>query len=197
MLSPIASTINRGIDDNPEAQDLCDALEGRSLRILPKPLPISILISAAGGMVDLSSDTEQQADAEITGTVIELNRLMFIDNQAPIREGHVEIIGDIDIADRFRDLLLRARPDMEKKLAEWFGTSTASRVSGFVRDSRDWAADAIEDLAERAGDYLHDESKQLPEKNEIDEHFNNVDQLVNDIERLEARTNRLMEQQST
>ena len=88
LLSPVASAINRGIDDNDEAQNLCDALEGRSLRIAAKPLPFSVLISATDGMVELSSDTQQPADAEITGTLIELNRLMFIDNQE-IGRAHV------------------------------------------------------------------------------------------------------------
>jgi len=196
LLSPVASTINRGIDDNDEAQTLCDALEGRSLRIAAKPLPISILISAADGMVELSSDTQQPADAEITGTLIELNRLMFIDNHAPIREGHVEVIGDVDIADRFRDLLLCARPDMEEKLADWFGESMASQFASFARDTRDWVTDVTEDLAERVGDYLHEDSEQLPEQTELNEHFNAVDKLVNAIERLEARTSRLAEKQS-
>jgi len=196
LLSPVASAINHGIDDNDEAQALCDALEGRSLRIAAKPLPISILISAADGMVDLSSDTQQPADAEITGTLIELNRLMFIDNQAPIREGHVEVTGDIEIADRFRDLLLCARPDMEEKLADWFGESMAAQFANVARDTRDWVADVTEDLTERMSDYLHEDSEQLPEQKEINEHFNDVDKLVNDIERLEARTRRLAEKQS-
>jgi len=197
LLSPVASAINHGIDDNDEAQTLCDALEGRSLRIVAKPLPSSILITAADGMVHLSSDTQQPADAEITGTLIELNRLMFIDNQAPIREGHVEVIGDVDIADRFRDLLLCARPDMEEKLADWFGESMATQVASFARDTRDWLADVTEDLSERVGDYLHEDSAQLPEQNEINEHFNAVDKLVDDVERLEARISRLAEKQST
>lgn len=197
LLSPVASAINHGIDDNDEAQTLCDALEGRSLRITAKPLPSSILISAADGMVQLSSDTQQPADAEITGTLIELNRLMFIDNQAPIREGHVEVIGDVDIADRFRDLLLCARPDMEEQLAGWFGESMAAQVASFARDTRDWLADVSEDLSERVGDYLHEDSAQLPEKNDINEHFNAVDKLVDDVERLEVRLSRLAEKQST
>ena len=54
LLSPVASIINRGIDDNDDAQILCDALGGRSLRIVAKPLPNPILISAADGMVDVT-----------------------------------------------------------------------------------------------------------------------------------------------
>jgi ubiquinone biosynthesis protein UbiJ len=197
LLSPVASIINRGIDDNDDAQNLCDALDGRSLRIVAKPLPKPILISAADGMVDVSSDTQKQADAEISGTVIELNRLMFIDSHAPIREGHVEITGDVEIADRFRELLLCARPDLEEELADWFGASLASQLSSFTRDTRTWAADLAEDLTDRATDYLHEDAGQLPAHNEINSHFAAVDELVNDVERLQTRLDRLTEKQST
>lgn len=197
LLSPAAAAINRGIDENDDAQNLCDALEGRSLRIVAKPMPLSIILSAADGMIELSSDKTRQADAEITGSVIELNRLMFIDSQAPIREGHVEVTGDIDVADRFRDLLLCARPDLEEQLADWLGDSMAAQVTSFVRETRDWVTDVAEDLAERMGDTLHEDTRQLPEQNEINQHFNAVDELVNDIERLEARVIRLAEKPST
>jgi ubiquinone biosynthesis protein UbiJ len=197
LLSPVASVINRGIDDNDQAQNLCDALDGRSLRIVAKPLPDPILISSTEGIVDISSDAQRQADAEISGTLIELNRLMFIDSRAPLREGHVEIIGDVDIADRFRELLLCAQPDLEEHLADWFGASMASRLASLARDSRDRVVDVTEDLTERAADYLHEDTQQLPVRREIDTHFATVDEFVNSVERLAARIDRLAEKQST
>lgn len=191
LLSPGAALINRGIDENETAQDLCDALEGRSLRITVKPLPSPILISASGGRVDVSADKIKEADAEITGTIIELNRLMFIDNEAPIREGRVDISGDAEIADSFRELLLSARPDLEEKLADWFGESMAFQLSSLVRDTRDWATDIAEDLTERAADFLHKDDGPLPTTAEIKAHTAEVDTLVNDVERMEARLDQL------
>jgi len=193
LLSPAASLINQGIDDNDDAQDLCEELDGCSLRIVAKPLSKPILISVTNGMVDLSSDSQRQADTEIAGTLIELNRLMFIDSQAPIREGHVEVIGDIDIADRFRQLLLCARPDLEDRLADWFGESMAARLATVARDTRDRVVDTAEDLAEGGADYLHEDTRQLPLRSEIVAHFNAVDELVNSVERLAARVSRLTE----
>jgi len=115
LLRPMAAVINRGIDDNDRAQDLCDALDGRALRIVARPLPEPVVIAAADGLVEISCDGQHDVDVEITGTLLELNRLMFIDNRAPIREGRVEITGDVEIADRFRELLLCARPDLETR----------------------------------------------------------------------------------
>jgi len=197
LLSAAASIVNRGIDDDDEAQNLSDALDGRSLRITARPVPQPVLIAITDGLFELSTDTQRAADAEIAGTLIELNRLMFIDNQAPIREGHVQVTGDVDIADQFRELLLCARPDLEEKLAEWFGKSAATRVASVVRDTRDWATGVAEDATDRAADFLHEDSVQLPTHREINAHFDAVDDLVNAVERVEARLSRLAETPTT
>ena len=191
LLNSVAAIINLGIDANPEAQNLCDALDGRSLRLAIKPLSEPILIASVDGAVEASTDAERQADAEITGSLIELNRLMFIDSQAPLREGHVEIIGDVEIADRFRELLLCARPDLEEKLADWFGASLATQLSSFVRETREWVADITEDLTDQITDYLHDKAGRLPTRREVDTHFTAVDEFVNAVERIDARIERL------
>ena len=73
----------------------------------------------------------------------------------------------------------------------------ASQISNFARDTRNRVAEVTEDMAERMDEYLHKDTEQLPERNDINEHFNAVDQLVNDVERLEARFSRLAKKQST
>jgi ubiquinone biosynthesis protein UbiJ len=191
LLNSVASIINLGIDANPKAQDLCDALDGRSLRLVIKPLTGPILIASVDGALEASTDSERHADTEITGTLIELNRLMFIDSQAPLREGHVEIIGDVEIADRFRELLLCARPDLEEKLADWLGAPMATQISSFVRETREWVTDITEDLTDHVADYLHDKAGRLPTHQEVGKQFVAVDEFVNAVERLEARINRL------
>jgi ubiquinone biosynthesis protein UbiJ len=191
LLNSVASIINLGIDANPKAQDLCDALDGRSLRLVIKPLTGPILIASVDGALEASTDSERHADTEITGTLIELNRLMFIDSQAPLREGHVEIIGDVEVADRFRELLLCARPDLEEKLADWLGAPMATQISNFVRETREWVTDITEDLTDHVADYLHDKAGRLPTHQEVGKQFAAVDEFVNAVERLEARINRL------
>ena len=197
LLSPIASIINHGIDDHEHAQDLCDGLDGKSLRVVARSIPSPILILATDGMIELSTDTQHQADAEITGTIIELNRLIFDNQQTPISESRIEANGDLDIAERFRELLLCARPDLEKTLTDWFGKSLSAQLSSFSRETRDWAADVSESLTERATDYLHKDSGQLATRSEVALYFTAVDELADTTARLEKRLKNLIGEQST
>jgi ubiquinone biosynthesis protein UbiJ len=197
LLSPIASIINHGIDDHDDAQDLCDGLDGKSLLIVVRSIPKPILIFATDGMIELSTGALHPVDAEITGTIIELNRLLFIDRHTPIRESRVEVVGDLDIADRFRELLLCARPDLEETLANWFGKSLTAQMTSFSRETRDWAADISEHLPERVVDYLQDDNRQLPTRSEITQHFAAVDELADTTVQLEKRFDKLTGKQCT
>ncbi len=191
LLRPMAAVINRGIDDNDRAQDLCDALDGRALRIVARPLPEPIVIAATDGLVEISCDAQRDVDVEIAGTLLELNRLMFIDSRAPIREGRVEITGDVEIADRFREMLLCARPDLEDTLAEWFGEPAAADWSSLVRGTLDRFAGLAEEITERAAGRLHKTTGPLPTRSAVETHFRAVDELVDDVERIAARIDRL------
>ncbi len=194
LLHPIASILNRGIDDNDDAQDLCDALDGRSLRIAAQPLGKSVLLTATDGMITLSTDTQLIASAEIAGNLIALNRIFFVDRLAPLDESQAEVSGDADIANQFRKLLLCARPDLEEVLAGWLGNSLASHITDFATGTRDWAADVAEDLTERTSDFLQEDAGQLPTSQEVDAHLKNVDELASAVQNMENRLTRLTEQ---
>ena len=88
-------------------------------------------------------------------------------------------------------MLLCARPDLEEKLADWFGASMATRISSFARETREWVTDITEGLTDQVTDYLHDKAGQLPTRQEIATQFTAVDEFVNAVERLEARIERL------
>jgi len=197
LLQPVAGLINRGIDMDEQVQDRCDALEGRSMRIHARPLNTAVTLMVRDGVIEFETDPTTDVDVEIYGSVIELNRLMFIDNEAPIREGHVELSGNVELADEFRQLLIAAAPDLEEELAEWFGDSAAGQISGLIHSARTFLHDFMEDTGERLAERLRDNTGPLPENSDIQAHMSAVDDLVNDVDRLEARIQRLKEHTST
>jgi ubiquinone biosynthesis protein UbiJ len=207
LMAQLATLLNRGIEHDSEARRLCAELAGRSLKVQVTGLPTgsySIWLVAGQGQVQLTTAamndaqapaeaTSRVAEATIIGSPIELNRLMFIDSQSPIREGHVVLEGDTDIAEKFRELLLRARPDWEAQIADRLGEPAAFQVASFVRDFRDWLFDSVDEFTERTTEYLQDDSQRVPAPDQAEEFYLEVDNLANDIERLEARIGRLFE----
>ena len=187
--------LNRGIRERADAAGLCEQLVDRSLVTRVEGLPsgsLAIRLSASATAIDIviAPDSEG-ADAVIAGTPLELRRLMFVDRDAPIRAGRVQFDGDIEVAEKFRALLMAAMPDLESRLAEWFGEPAAFQLTNLLHDFRDWVRDSAEDLAERTSEYLQEDVRRVPPHEEVNEFCAAVDVLANDVDRLEARLARL------
>ena len=187
--------LNRGIRERADAAGLCEQLADRSLVTRIEGLPsgsLAIRLSASATAIDIVIAPDSGgADAVIAGTPLELRRLMFVDRDAPIRAGRVLFDGDIEVAEKFRALLMAAMPDLEGRLAEWVGEPAAFQLTNLMHDFRDWVRDSAEDLAERTSEYLQEDVRRIPPHEEVTEFCAAVDDLANDVDRLEARMVRL------
>jgi ubiquinone biosynthesis protein UbiJ len=195
ILPPAVEVLNRGIRERPDASLLCEQLAGRSLVTRIEGLPtgsLAIRLSASAAAIEIIAAADVgEADAVIAGTPLELRRLMFVDRDAPIRAGRVLFDGDIEVAEKFRALLMAAMPDLENRLAEWVGEPAAFQLTNLALDLRDWMRDSVEDLVERTSEYLQDDARRVPPHEEVNEFCAAVDDLTNDVDRLEARLARL------
>lgn len=197
FLPPAAALLNRGLRSRRKAAEMCAELSGRSLVTRVEGLPsgswaMRIQVSAESiEIIPEDPDSDEPADAAIAGTPRELRRLMFSDRDAPIRSGRVSFAGDIEIAERFRGLIVAVRPGLERRLAAWVGEPAAFQLTNLVRDARDWALDSADELVYRTGEYLQDEARHVPTYQEMNEFCAGVDELANDVDRLEARVRRL------
>lgn len=193
FLRPFEMLLNRGIDQSTSAQGLAHSLEGRVLALAVEGTPLDLRLRVAGGRIAVALADSAAPDAAIAGTPLALGRLLGEDPQAPVREGAVKLTGDTDIADRFRALLRFAAPDLEEELARLVGDPVAHEVGNAARAFGAWGAGAARSLARSATEYLQEESGALPTRAEVDEFGRRVDQLVNDVDRAEARLRHLEE----
>jgi ubiquinone biosynthesis protein UbiJ len=188
LLQPAAAWINRGIDQSAEATAMCGRLDGASLAVnfTALPLPLRVLIEIWDGQIEVEHDPNAEADVEISGSAIELGRLMAIGDEASIRDGSVQITGDAELADQFRLLLRLARPDFEHEIAGIVGAETASRFAATARNFQQRTTNVSNDAVDRISAWLRNDD-QLPSATQIETFFNGVDTFGNDVARLEAR----------
>lgn len=190
-LRPVELLVNRGIGFSATAQAMAAALDGRALDILVDGTPVRVRLAARDGQVRVTPPDDAPAAATLAGPPLSLLRLLGSDPQAPIREGQVRITGSTDIADRFRDLLRMARPDLEEELSKVAGDAVAHEIGNVVRGLAGWGARTANSTSRSVGEYLTEERRVLPTRVETAEFHADVDRLVNDVERLEARVVRL------
>ena len=185
LLLPLAALLNRNLQASPRAGRLAERLEGRALRLVVATTPIELLCSVRDGRVHLARGGA--GDAAITGTPLGLLALVTGGGEDRPRGEGLRIEGDAETAQAFRDLLVELRPDLEEELSRFLGDALAQHVARGAQGALDYAARAFRTLGADVAEYLTEESRDVPTRDEVSRFVADVDRLREDADRLAAR----------
>jgi len=191
ILSITEPRLNSAIQGSASARNACAALDQKSLAVRFDGLNLRILCRCANGGIKLDKDGETAADAEISGGPFSMARLLTEDPQDLLRAGLIRIDGNTEIADDFQTLFGFIRPDIEEVLSQYLGDSVARQASLLTAEFGSWLQDIKVSIGRSTGDYLQEESKDLPSPTEVEEFNNDVDQLVQAVDRAAARLDKI------
>lgn len=191
LLERLEEALNRNVAGSRRAQALCRQLDGRVVSLAVIGTPFEFYFKARGGRVSLAPRNEGAADAMLSGTPIALLALAGPRAEGALSGGGVRIEGDADVAQKFRELLAESQPDFEEELARVVGDVAARNLANLARGFIDFGRKAGRSLAGNVSEYLQEEGRDLPTRTEVDEFLGAVDSLRDDVERAEARLDRL------
>jgi len=175
--------------ESPRAISLLSDLAGRQLRVRILGTPLDLRVACDGQTLHLRPGDE--ADALIAGAPLSLLALAGDDPQAVITRGDVNIQGDAEIAQRFRELGMLLRPDLEAGLSQFVGRSGAHLAMAGLRAARDWARTTAWTATQNVAEYLAHERGDLVSRAEAEHFLRGVDQLREQVDRLDARLHHL------
>lgn len=104
-----------------------------------------------------------------------------------MQRGDVRIDGDAELAQKFQELMLLLRPDLEEELSLVVGDVPAHQIGRFARAAFGWTRKAAETTVRNAAEYLAHERRDLVPRAEADQYLRGVDQLREDVDRVAAR----------
>jgi len=194
VLRPVASLLNRNIRATTPARDLCQQLAGKTVAIRLRDTALAVYFTISDGgdpAIVLSADAESEPDVVITGSVLTLTRMAGDFGEQAIRDGTLDLTGDADVAQAFQALLGFAAPDVEEELSGVIGDVAAHRLGEAARSVRNWGRAAHSTMNSNLREYLQEESRDVPSRYEVDSFASKIDSLRDDVDRLEARLNRL------
>lgn len=191
LLEPVETLLNRGVAASSEAARLCEELDGKTLSVDLAGLPLAIRLRCDSGRLHFVEGDSEAADCSIGGLPISLLRLAMTGDQQSLRTGTITLSGDPALARDFERLLDLARPDWEEELSRFVGDVAAHQIGNIARGVLEWGGKAADTLQRDAGEFLQEESRDLPTRFEVDEFLDEVDQLVADFGRAEQRLARL------
>ena len=185
LTATLENVLNRGLPRSPRAQQLCAELTGRSVAVEVREIT-RLLLESTGSTLRITR-AAAGADAEIVGGPFGLLALGAEHPEAVLQRGDVEIRGDAELAQKFRELVLLLRPDLEEELSGLIGDVPAHQIGRFARMARGWTHQAARTTAENLAEYLAHERQHLIPRNEGDQFLRGVDAVREDVDRLEAR----------
>ena len=185
-LASAEALLNRCIDSSAQAAAVARRLQGTSLQIDIEGMT-RIRASAHHGRLALIAGDDSAADAAISGSLPALLQLFKGGANRESTTPAAQIRGDAEIANRYRELFVLARPDPEEELSRWIGDVPARRVSLFAQRALAFVRRARRTAGENIAEYLQEEGRDLVNRTELDEFLRGVDDLRETADRIEAR----------
>ncbi|HEX3395807.1 MAG TPA: SCP2 sterol-binding domain-containing protein [Steroidobacteraceae bacterium] len=189
-LASAEAVLNRNIAASTQAAALARRLEGTSLQVDVDGIT-RVRTTCFGGRAALLAGDDSPADAVISGSVPALLQMLKVAAPGAAARSSLQIRGDAEIANLYRDLFAAARPDLEEELSRWVGDLPARRLSLLAKSVRTWARRARRTAGENIAEYLQEEGRDLVARTELEEFLRGVDTVRDSVDRIEARLLRL------
>ena len=100
--------------------------------------------------------------------------------------------GDTELGQQVKKLFDEMDIDWEGHLAHFTGDVVAHQIGSFVRKGMAFKKQFDESMRQNVTEYLQEELRIVPSRNELDDFFTEVDELSLSVERLQAHVNQLI-----
>ena len=191
LFRPLTALVNRQIKATTPARELCAELDGKIMAVRIKNTGLTIYFCACPDEIALFGDYDGEPDVAISGSILSLARLAGASGEEAIRDGSLELIGDAEVAQAFQKLLNYGKPDIEEELSTVIGDVAAHRLGEVARSVSSWGREASATLHQNITEYLQEERRDVPSRYEVESFTRKVDELRDDVARVEARLNQL------
>jgi ubiquinone biosynthesis protein UbiJ len=193
LTQSIENLLNRNLPRSPRALELCAHLAGQRVRVEARGLGWVLVAECLPTSIRLTKNDTDPAAAEISGSLMSLAALAGAHPEEVIRRGDVIIRGDAEVAQKFRELAILLKPDVEEELSRLIGDTPAHQALRFVRAATRFGRRAATTSVRNVAEYLAHERRDLVSIPEAEDFYRGIERVREDLDRLEARA-RLLEQ---
>ncbi|MBL1271362.1 MAG: ubiquinone biosynthesis protein UbiJ [Marinobacter maritimus] len=193
----IERALNHALELDPAGQQaLLKALEGPVQFRITDPISLTCSLHRVGDSVQVRSQPADHPSLEISGKPLAFAALATGDSRV-FADNRLEVVGDTTLAHQFQRALDQLNPDWEAAMARHIGDVPAHFIGKRIRNSVSWSRQAFSTLNANIEEYVHEESRALPGRRELEATFEDIDALSLRTERLEARLNQIESRSNT
>lgn len=187
----VESALNRALELDPAGRKaLLDALTGDVQMTVTAPLVCHWTLVRVGEQVQVRSQPSEQAHLIIRGRPVAFAALALGDDRV-FADDRLAVNGDTALAHQLQRALNQLQPDWEAAMAVHLGDVPAHFLGRQIRSAVKWSRQALNTMSANVEEYVHEESRALPGRRELEATFGEIDELHLRTERLQARLDQL------
>lgn len=192
VLSGLEVAINRYLQLDPETIKRLSSLENKIIKIEIIDWKIAFFVKPNATGLQLLTDIKDNPDAVIKGPLSGLIQVTRQKGGKVLFKNKILLEGDTEIAQRMRDILQKVDIDWEEQLSHLVGDSVAHKCNYYFQELIQFGQRSMKIIGDNIKEYLHEEKELFPSTLQADEFYQHVGRLRDDVERMEARIDRLL-----
>lgn len=187
----LEGALNRALElDTAGQRALLAALRGPVQFTITAPAPMHWTLDRIGERIQVRSQPDEAPVLAIAGRPVAFAALALGDDRV-FADERLHVQGDTALAHQLQRALNQLQPDWEAAMARHIGDVPAHFLGQRIRSAVKWSRQAVGAMNANLEEYLHEESRTLPGRRELEATFQDIDELNLRTERLEARLNQL------
>jgi len=198
IYTPVEILLNQLLAQDPAAaaklQELCppDTQPVISLFCATPPhWQLHLLLT--GSRLQLRSVYDGPVAASVSASGSAFMRLAMAENsRTALFSPDIVLAGDTHLIQALFETLRNLDFDWEYYMESVTGGVLTHQLSKAVDSARQWSGEFSDSMRSNLQEYLHEESRLLPQQTEMEEFYSGVDELRLRLDRLEARLQRLL-----
>ena len=192
MLTSFSNIINKALALDPESSQRIKKLHGKviSFELLPLHFRFECCFNENG--LQIVKDETLVPDAILRGTPIQMLSVMITkENRHRFFADDLVIEGNAETGQQVIDLFDRLQIDWEEQLSKIIGDVPAYHTARALNKFKSFLDDSGKSIIDNINEFAHEEARWLPSREALNDFFSEIDSMRMDVDRAEARINRL------
>jgi len=189
-LAGAEQAINKALEYDPASRAALAGLSEHVLAVTVEPTDLTVYLALGGDSVELRQHFEGEPSVHVRGPLPALMRLAS-GHQGNLKTTGVQISGDSGVLLELRGILQNLELDWEEALSQLLGDVAGHGTAQALRQAGRWLRDRGASSRRLLGEFITEELRMLPPRQELDDFYRAVDDVRFDLDRAEARLRQL------
>lgn len=191
--------LNHALALDDTTQNKMQKLDNKVIEIIIKPLDVYFFMTFVDSKLRLLKDFSNKPDIIIQSNPLGLIKLSILpaSKSRSLFNDKIKISGDLELGQQVKQLFSELDIDWEGHLAHFTGDVVAHQIGNMYRSGLSFKEKLKDSLKRNIVEYLQEEIREIPSLEEVEDFYNDIEELSLRTERLSAHINKLLVEYDT